>query len=295
MDKIGLLVMGSQAPLVLDRVVDSLDDRLFRVFLHVDGKCDLASYVGTMRNLHRITVVEPRSNVFWGGYSMVEAEMTLIRAALADPELDTFVMLSDDAAPVRRPDIVHAALVSTPDRISADLRDDVQQWYYRFYFPDTNATMYRDRGWWERTIEPEDLDKFRHLVAAQERGKKQIGRIYFSRQWWSLSRTSLTALVNNLDQDEHLVESFRFCVMSDELMFATLYQMQHTDLVTLGVPMFNQFTPHCRTFHDEHELAEIRLSPEHLFMRKIRPDRADLVETASTLGDKVIVAVQLPR
>ena len=31
MEKIGLLVLGSIAPLVIDRVLDSLDDRLFRV------------------------------------------------------------------------------------------------------------------------------------------------------------------------------------------------------------------------------------------------------------------------
>ena len=133
------------------------------------------------------------------------------------------------------------------------------------------------------------------MIAAQERGKKQIGTIYFSRQWWSLGRTSLQALLDDMERDEHLVESFRFCVMSDELMFATLYQLRYPGSVTLGVPMFDQFIPHTRVFHNEQEMAEVRLSHEHLFMRKIHPDRADLVEMAAALGDKVMVSILVRR
>jgi hypothetical protein len=295
MEKIGILVLGNQAPMVLDKVLDSLDGHLFRVFLHVDAKRDLGEYTKAMRNLDRINLVEPRSAVFWGGFSMVEAEMTMIRAALADPELVAFVMLSDDTAPVRRPGVIHAALVSTPDRISAEIREDAQHWYRNFYLPDTSFTTYRNRGWWDRTVELGDLDKLRHLIAARERGKKEIGCIYFSRQWWSLSRQCLEALVSDMDQDEHLVDSFRFCVMPDEIMFPTLFHLRYPGTTTLGVPMFTQFTPHCRTFHNQGEMNEVRLSSEHLFMRKIHPDRADLVDMAATLGDTVAVSVQLSR
>ena len=59
--------------------------------------------------------------------------------------------------------------------------------------------------------------------------------------------------------------------------------------------MFNQFTPHCRIFHTEGDLSEVRISPEHLFMRKMHPDCPYLVDMAASLGDAVAVSVQLAR
>ena len=293
MDRIGLLVLGSQAPLILDAVLDGLDDARFRVFLHVDAKLPLEHYTRPLRNLARITLVEPRTKVFWGGFSMIEAETTLIRAALADPSIRTFTMLSDDAAPVRRADVLYTALRDGPNRMSFDLRDDVQPWYRGFYCPDAEFSMYRDRAWQERTVSETDLDTLRRLVALRERGKKPLDRVFFSRQWWSLDRPTLESILRVMDEDTHLTESFRFSVMSDELMFATIFQLLHPGRVTLGVPMCMHFTPHCRTFHTPAELAELRVQPDHLFARKLHPERTELVEAARALGDRIDVAVGL--
>lgn len=293
MDRIGFLVLGSQAPLILDAVLDGLDDR-FRVFLHVDAKLPLDAYAGAMRNLARVTVVEPRTKVFWGGFSMVEAAVTLARAALADPSIRTFVLLSDDAAPVRRADVLYTALRDGPNRISFDVRDDVQPWYRGFYLPDAEFSMYRDRAWQERTVQESDLDNLRRLVALRERGKKPLEHVHFSRQWWSLDRPTLEEILRTMEEDTHLAESFRFSVMSDETMFATIFQLLHPGRVTLGVAMCMHFTPHCRTFHHAGELAELRVQPDHLFARKLHPGHAELVEAARALGDRVDVAVGLP-
>lgn len=292
MDRIGLLVLGSQAPLILDAVLDGLDDR-FRVFLHVDAKLSLDDYTRPMRNLGRVTLVEPRVKVFWGGFSMVEAAVSLARAALADPTIRTFALLSDDAAPVRRADVLHTALRDGPNRISFEMRDDVQPWYRGFYLPDTEFSMYRELTWQERTVKESDLDALRRLVALRERGKKPLAHVHFSRQWWSLDRPTLEAILRTMEEDTHLAESFRFSVMSDETMFATIFQLLHPGRVTLGVSMCMHFTPHCRTFHHPAELAELSVRPEHLFARKLHPAHPELVEAARALGDRIDVAVGL--
>ena len=88
MSKIGVLVIGANAPKILGRVLDLFVDPRFRFFLHVDSKLNLATYLKDMGGAERVTLVEPRIRVFWGGYSMIEAELALIDTALPDPAVD---------------------------------------------------------------------------------------------------------------------------------------------------------------------------------------------------------------
>ena len=280
MNKVAILVIGAKAPKVLGRVLDLFDDVRFRFFLHVDAKINLDAYRKELGHDDRLTLIEPRIPVFWGGYSMIEVELALLREALADPDVVNLVLWSDDTAPLRAAEEIYQSLMKAPDRISNEVRDYTQEWYTKFYFGDSNFTSFvkhmdpRDFG-------TTDWENLKRLQLFTQRGKKDLKKVFFSRQWWSLSRDSATTILRYIQQDEHLVDSFRYSLFPDEIFFATLYQLCGLKADVSEVPMFADYerppVPFIYTW--PRDLPDPRkVPPKYLFFRKIWPWSTDLVD-----------------
>jgi hypothetical protein len=186
--KIAMLVIGSAAPRIIDRVSAFFDEKRFKFFLHVDAKTDLTAYMSNLSNPEKFTLVEDRVAVFWGGFSMVEAELSLIRRALADPEISHFILISDDTAPLRSPDAIYRSIVNVPDRMG-NLRNGWREgWYYGFFYPDSTFSSLRPMGLHEeRQVKPIDGKMIVRLEMLRARGKKSVPAVCFGRQWWALT------------------------------------------------------------------------------------------------------------
>ncbi len=280
MNKVAVLVIGAKAPKVLGRVLDLFDDERFRFFLHVDAKINLDAYRKELGHADRLTMIEPRIAVFWGGYSMIEVELALMREALADPDVANLVLWSDDTAPLRAAEEIYQSLMNAPDRIASEVRDYTQEWYTKFYFGDSNFTSFikhldpRDFG-------AADWENIKRLQLFKQRGKKELKKVFFSRQWWSLGRDSATTILRYIEQDEHLVESFRYSLFPDEIFFATLYQLCGLKADVSEVPMFADYErpPVPFVYTRPRDLPDPRKVPSnYLFFRKIWPWSVDLVD-----------------
>ena len=280
MKKIAILVIGANAPKILGRVLDHFDDPRFRFFLHVDAKIDISPYTRDVRNLDRITMIQPRLPVFWGGFSMIEAELALIKAALADPSVQRLALWSDDTAPLRGPDETYQALMDAPDRIATDVLPYVQNWYNQFYFADSRFTNPLKMDVQKRNFELVDWENIKRLQCLVERGKKPLENVYFSRQWWALGRASAEAILHYADEDEHLVESFRFSLFPDETFFPTLFRLCFPETKVPDVPMYADYDrwPVPWVFGKRNELPSVKLISDRLFVRKLSPDAINLVD-----------------
>ena len=108
--KLACMVIGCYAPQILAQVLPVFRAAGWDVFVHVDAKVDLSSYQAALgENAAYCRFVDP-VEVYWGGYSMMEAEFRLIRAARNAGAYDKFLLISDDTLPVFPPDWLNAVL-----------------------------------------------------------------------------------------------------------------------------------------------------------------------------------------
>jgi hypothetical protein len=271
--KVGVLVLGAYAPLVLDQMIEKFEGNNFRFFLHLDSKQNLEAYTGKMKNTSALCVVEPRVKVYWGAISMVEAEIVLAKAALADPSISSMILISDDSAPLAAPSVIYQALLDQPDRITTTPNGRPRHWYDEFFYTDSDFAALRGVDMGLKHFLPSDFANISRLEKLRARGKKKIDILYFGRQWWSLSRASLQTVLQFVDQDEHFMESFRFSLFPDETFFPTAYRLCFPAAPASEIPTFADYGKpvHPWQYSSADEILAVKTGPEHLFIRKIKP------------------------
>jgi hypothetical protein len=279
-NKIAVLVLGCWAPLVLDRVMAAFNDERFQFFLHLDAKQNLDNYLAKITNQQRLTVVSQRIPVYWGGFSMVEAEIELAEAALGDPDVSSLMLISDDTAPLVAPDKVYQALTDFPDRITCQPNGRPRHWYSNFYYTDSKFSTLRGIEMDQKQFLPSDFENILQLEKLRAKGKKELPVLYFGRQWWALSRTSLTKILNYIKQDDHFVESFRFSLFPDETFFPTAYRLCFPDKKTIDIPVFAEYNRHIHPwlFTSAAEIRDTKFGEEHMFVRKVKTTMPEIVD-----------------
>lgn len=72
------------------------------VYLHIDGKSEIAPFQTALADCPRVYFTANRKDVYWGGFAAIEATIELLRAALASPrQYDYFVTLQNLDYPIR--------------------------------------------------------------------------------------------------------------------------------------------------------------------------------------------------
>ncbi len=113
--KNAFLILAHADPEHLDRLVTALDHES-DVFVHVDGKSDLAAF-DSVRRHHHVRFIDARVQVAWAGISMVDAILALMRAAMASGERYGHVgVLTGADYPLKSAAALHALLAAEPER-----------------------------------------------------------------------------------------------------------------------------------------------------------------------------------
>lgn len=223
---VALLVLGHGAPGCLETLARACADPRFRIHVHLDRKVDAAAYSLGRQWPDNLSFVAERHDVFWGGFNMIRATESLAREALADERARVFALVSDDTLPLLPPDRLHAALLSTPDRIDVGLskrNPPFLRRYTEWFFLDSAATSARPLEVQNRVVDAAALDALERLARLRERGKFPVPEVWGGSQWWSLGRSTLEAILAELADNTWLRESFEFSAVPDELAFQTLY------------------------------------------------------------------------
>ena len=214
----------------------------FAVFVHLDARCD----AGALSLPDRARLIAPRREVFWGGWSMMEATVALIEAA--GPGYDRYVLLSGDSLPVR-----------PPETLRARLRDPAQEFIELLPVADDPslagadpAEAERRHGWvqpwrFQNQVEWDHLllnprtraEAARHYGIAQDRADFLRGEVaalvapllpprrrlfasyWYGMQWWALTGATMRALAPLL-RDAAVRDFFRHMQVPDEHMIQTL-------------------------------------------------------------------------
>jgi hypothetical protein len=223
--KVALLVLGYREPLVLRAAVPVYRDAGFEIFLHLDSKADISQYSSMLGDLAaECQFIKRRFSIFWGGFSMVEAQLALIFATLEKGDYDRFCFVSDDTFPLLNGESLKNYFQNDYDWVSIRKLEESDPFllrYKNFFFLDHQASSLLGRPIESAGIDDEFLCHISRIKELKKSGKRQIG-IYYGSQWWSITRNSMSIILQRMEADPLLVESFRYSAVPDEMLFQSL-------------------------------------------------------------------------
>lgn len=230
-----------------------------------------------------VTFAERRIKCGWGAWSLVEATILAVRAAVeAFPRATHFYMLSGDCMPTKTAQYAHDFL----DRTDADYIES-----FDFFGSDWIKTGIKEerltyRHWFnERT---QKTLFYKSLAMQQRLGlerrvpadiQMQIGS-----QWWCLRRRTVEWVLDFIQKRRDVMRFFAATWIPDETFFQTIVrhlvpesQISSRSLTFL---MFTDYGMPITFYNDQYDLL---ISQDYLFARKISPDAKVLKERLGKL------------
>lgn len=99
--KIAYLILCHSNPKHIARLVNKLFSENCHCFIHVDKKVNIEPFKKELQDCNNFTILKDRKEVYWGGYSSIEATITLMKAALERDVFDRFVILQGLDYPIK--------------------------------------------------------------------------------------------------------------------------------------------------------------------------------------------------
>jgi hypothetical protein len=312
--RIAVLVLAHR-PAALQYLLELLDDR-FAVFVHLDAKTEPAGI--SLRVPGHAHLIEPRLEVFWGGWSMMRATLALIEAARARANFARYALISGDSLPVVPLDRLEATLLDTtreyvelvkvpddPSLAGADMEEATRRygwvqpwrlhnpvaWDHRLLNPfqrTTAAAHYgiaQDRIDWIRG----DLERLLRSILDDLRPARPFPSFWYGSQWWALTAETIEALLPELARPE-VQRFFRYIQVPDEHMIQTVLGNRPELLGARAVVGSTMWSDQGRRTGrvDTLELAQFRAAAAQgsqiLFARKFDPDATPEVAAALRAG-----------
>ncbi len=256
------------------------------VSIHFDGRAkpsDFEKIRGELSSNASVTFTRRRAKCGWGEWSLVEATLLAVEAAVETfPRATHFYMLSGDCMPIKSAEFAHDFLdreevdyIESFDYFNSDwIKTGIKEerLIYRHWFNERNskALFYASMRWQEKLGLAR---KVPHDIAMQ------IGS-----QWWCLRRRTVEWVLDFVKKRRDVMRFFRTTWIPDETFFQTLVRHlvpEHEIRTrTLTFLMFTDYGMPVTFYNDNYDLL---LSQDYLFARKISPDARELKERLGKL------------
>jgi hypothetical protein len=254
------------------------------VAIHYDARASQKEFEAIEAALQAnkgVVFVKDRVKCGWGEWSLVEASLRALRAAVeAFPHASHFYMLSGDCMPIKSAEYAHGFL----DRDDVDYIESVdffnsdwiktgikaERLVFRHYFNERSQ-----KTWFYRALALQSKLGLRRKIPADL--QMQIGS-----QWWCLRRRTIEAVLEFCDKRRDVMRFFRTTWIPDETFFQTLVRhLVPEHQIRIRTLTFLMFTDYGMpvTFYNDH--YDMLLSQDFLFARKIS---ADAIELRARLG-----------
>ena len=218
--KIAYLILAHDNPSHLRRLVGAITSPSSVCFIHIDIKSNIMDFLPIASE--NVILIDKRLAVYWGDFSMVEATLILIRAALADSRhFDRLVLLSGTDYPLRSVSYIESFFRCYP---SDEFINLVQMPAEAKGKPLERLTHH-----WPRPQAPLVAKLFRRIIRRLGIGpisryrayKRYLGHLvpYAGDQWWALSRAACQHIQTFVEQEPRLVRFFKNTFCPDEMFF----------------------------------------------------------------------------
>ena len=237
-----------------------------------------------IESLSHVTVARPRTNAYWGDFSLVEATLTLLKAAREQASFDWYVLISGTSYPVKPLAALEAALEQDANRewiaLTPIARDSVlhnligRRWRLAPLLEHRGSDIRLRRLW----------NKMSRLVGRNF--EREIGMTpYFGSQWWALSGRCVASVMEFVDTHPSFVRAYRSVYAADEQFFHTIVANSEFGRFAIQVDDRGESTSHSSPLHEIATHGEGYLGAEaadferakatdKFFIRKVSAERS---------------------
>jgi len=212
--KIAYLIMAYNNYNHLKRLVHALNDSNVVFFIHIDKKSKMPDALQETDNVVFIKSVK----VWWGGWSHVDATISLMRNAISHG-FDYYILLSGTDYPIRPNSFLYKQLstggeyIGMNDGTSFNKPEDRIKYYYFDGFERRNLKSIK-------TIFFLLLERTMRLFFQKK--SYPFKQIYYGPTWWALSHECLTYVLDQIDNNKDYIRFYQTSWCPDESFFQTI-------------------------------------------------------------------------
>jgi hypothetical protein len=199
----------------LNTLVAQLCDEDFLLYVNLDRK----SAIDPARVHPAATLVAPRVDVRWGGFSQVEATLNSLRQIVREvPVFDKVVFLSAQDFPLLPNDRLKQKLARVAGRELLDTTPiGPGGWPVSFRY----QYFYREGGGRAERLACALANRALRLAGRTRQAPAGLA-LYGGSSWWALSRHCIAELLARIEREPAIVRFFRTVLCPDEMFFQTL-------------------------------------------------------------------------
>ena len=245
------------------------------VSIHFDARAkpaDFAAITEALQDNAGVTFATKRIKCGWGEWSLVQATLHAVEAAVAAfPKATHFYMLSGDCAAVKSATYAHRFL---------DARDVDYVESFDFFNSNWIKTGFKGERLYYRHWFNERQRKWLFYTSFNLQRKLRLERkipediqVMIGSQWWCLRRRTIEAILDFCRERPDVLRFFRTTWIPDETFFQTLVRhlvpSREIESRTLTFKMFSDYGMPVTFYNDQYDLL---ISQDFLFARKISPE-----------------------
>ncbi len=254
--------------------------------IHFDARAPAEAYdriSAALADNPNVTFARRRIKCGWGAWSLVQATLYAVKAAVAAfPRATHFYMVSGDCLAIKSASYAHRFL----DEADVDYIES-----FDFFDSEWIKTGIKEERLIYRHLFNERTQK--RLFYASLEAQRRLGlqrsipadlQVMIGSQWWCLRRQTIEAILEFTKKRPDVMRFFRTTWIPDETFFQTLVrhlipqgQIRSRSLTFL---MFTEYGMPV-TFHNDH--YDLLLSQNFLFARKISPEAKGLKQRLGVL------------
>lgn len=228
---IAYMILAHNQPAHVARLVRALEiPGRTKFYLHVDKRVEMQPFQDAVSdNAASVKFVTNRVRVFWRGYSMIEATLCLLKAALSDRENTRFCLLSGADFPVADNGLIENQFLGTrKEFISSSevpLNPSHKFWsrYCQYHFYDNR--FLNPRGEELSQVARKHISGYLNQFCASLPDKVPPFDLHVGYQWWSLTRACVQFMINYMSEHQEAENFFRYTNVPDEALFQSIVRM----------------------------------------------------------------------
>ena len=196
----------------LDRLIDALQGSDNSFYVHIDKKSETL-YTPLYNN---VVLVPESVDINWGGFSMVEASLALMKYGFSQSnDADYYILISGVDYPIRSKEFLNNLLEKGTEYIDIAAVPipykpiDRYQYYY-FDYNRRNLKFYN----------PKFLIEV--LLKKLKIRRKAPFKLYAGTQWFALTKACVQHVLRTVEEDDRYIHFFKHTLVPDEAFFQTV-------------------------------------------------------------------------
>ncbi|AWN47610.1 hypothetical protein DK419_15910 [Methylobacterium terrae] len=220
--RMALLIMAHAHPEQVGRLVERLSAPFVDIYVHIDRRADINPFLAALAGRPNCTLLpdSDRVGVLWGGFSVVQAILNLVRTARrGSPEAERFCLLSGADYPVRPMCSIAREMARDLEYINVEYKLDPKgSRFCDTYIQHHHLGDFRLLN--PRTSPSGHLVKWgAKLGGMLPRIRKPAMDLYWGSCWWALTRGAIDEILALIARQPGELAWFRTAVVPDELVF----------------------------------------------------------------------------